>query len=253
MPRCAPKATSARWTFRTRDRYRHAIEELCAGFAHTELEVARAGDSAAKRAGSARPQANGSAVAAARAAAIPAITSSAKGRRRIREAELGFRVPTAAMARPRQCGGGHSGLSGNDRDHHRDHRSPLPCSGVLERGGGWLLCFWGSSPSFPASDAAVALVNRAVDEPVRRRAILPGLELRDGVPAEPAHDDRGADAPDHPAAIEEQIERLEVHHLASPRRRSPLRAALGLDGLRHGDAAEVTTSLLAPPARASRA
>ena len=67
----------------------------------------------------------------------------------------------------------------------------------------------------PASDLAIALVNREVMELLGPR-VLPRLELRDGVPADfrtlvvvptllTGH-----------AQIAEQIERLEVHYLANP-------------------------------------
>ena len=81
-------------------------------------------------------------------------------------------------------------------------------------GGGWLglLALLGL---IPAIDAAMALVNRGVMREFGA-TILPGLELRDGVPA---HLRTVVAVPillTTPAALEEQIERLEIHHLASP-------------------------------------
>ena len=67
----------------------------------------------------------------------------------------------------------------------------------------------------PSIDAAMALVNRGVTRGFGA-TILPGLELRDGVPA---HLRTVVAVPillTTPAALEEQIERLEIHHLASP-------------------------------------
>ena len=67
----------------------------------------------------------------------------------------------------------------------------------------------------PALDAAIALVNRAVMRGFGA-TILPGLALRDGVPT---HLRTMVVVPTllttH-AALEEQIERLEIHYLASP-------------------------------------
>src|SRR5207344_273333 len=68
---------------------------------------------------------------------------------------------------------------------------------------------------FPAMDFAIAIVNRDATNQFGA-TILPGLELRDGIPA------RLRTMVVVPAllttneAIAEQIERLEVHHLASP-------------------------------------
>ena len=67
----------------------------------------------------------------------------------------------------------------------------------------------------PAIDATMALVNRGVTGGVGA-TILPGLELRDGVPS---HLRTMVAVPillTTQAALEEQIERLEIHHLASP-------------------------------------
>jgi cyclic beta-1,2-glucan synthetase len=67
----------------------------------------------------------------------------------------------------------------------------------------------------PAIDAAVALVNRAVGFGFHTH-LLPALELANGVPS---HLRTLVAAPTlltSPASIEEQIEGLEFHHLASP-------------------------------------
>ena len=49
--------------------------------------------------------------------------------------------------------------------------------------GGWMLIVLGVAGSIPASDVAIAVVNRAITQLVGA-AFLPGLELRDGVPPE---------------------------------------------------------------------
>jgi cyclic beta-1,2-glucan synthetase len=67
----------------------------------------------------------------------------------------------------------------------------------------------------PAIDAAIALVNRAITRG-RAATILPGLSLREGIPA---HLRTMVVVPTlltTRAAIEQHIERLEIHYLASP-------------------------------------
>ena len=67
----------------------------------------------------------------------------------------------------------------------------------------------------PSIDAAMALVNRAVTRGYGA-TILPGLALRDGVPAELRTLVAVPILLTTREAVEEQIERLEIHHLASP-------------------------------------
>ena len=65
----------------------------------------------------------------------------------------------------------------------------------------------------PASDAAVVLVNRIITNQFAPKA-LPGLALRDGVPRSLRTLVVVPTLLTTRAEIEEQIERLEVHHLA---------------------------------------
>jgi cyclic beta-1,2-glucan glucanotransferase len=67
----------------------------------------------------------------------------------------------------------------------------------------------------PSIDAAMALVNRAVTRG-RGATILPGLALREGIPPELRTMVVMPTLLTTRAAIEEHIERLEIHHLASP-------------------------------------
>ena len=67
----------------------------------------------------------------------------------------------------------------------------------------------------PAMDAAVALVNRAVTT-VIRPATIPALELHDGVPQSLRTIVVMPTLLTTRAEIDEQVERLEVHYLASP-------------------------------------
>ncbi len=83
-----------------------------------------------------------------------------------------------------------------------------------EGDGGWMIWLLGILAVIPASDAAVALVNRAA---TRRfgATILPGLALRGGVPESLRSMIVVPTLLTSRAAIEEQIERLEVHCLAN--------------------------------------
>src|SRR5437660_7203761 len=67
----------------------------------------------------------------------------------------------------------------------------------------------------PASDLAIALLNRAATALVPP-SVLPRLELRDGVPAHLRTMIVVPTMLSDPAAVDEQIERLEVHYLANP-------------------------------------
>ena len=69
--------------------------------------------------------------------------------------------------------------------------------------------------AIPAIDAAIALVNRGVTRGFGA-TLLPALELRDGVPAHLRTMVAVPTLLTHARRIEEQIERLEIHHLASP-------------------------------------
>ena len=69
--------------------------------------------------------------------------------------------------------------------------------------------------AIPAIDAAVALVNRGVNLGFAA-TLLPALELRDGVPSHLRTLVAVPTLLTSVEAVEEQIERLEIHHLASP-------------------------------------
>ena len=81
--------------------------------------------------------------------------------------------------------------------------------------GGWALGLLAALGAIPAIDLAVALVNRVVTVWFGT-AILPGLELRDGIPPDLRTMVVVPTLLTTEAALEEQIERLEIHYLASP-------------------------------------
>ncbi len=187
--------------FPSRNLYRSAIEELARGSARTELEIARLA-LAASRAPGDGPDAT--------RAADPGWSLIGGGRSTLERA-IGFRpAARARVARlSRRLGiGGYAGAI-------------LITTFGLVALALWampgaapsLVAIWALAALFPASEVATALVGRAVAWS-HRAALLPGLELKDGVPV----DLRTmivvptllTDATD----LAEQIERLEVHHLS---------------------------------------
>ena len=80
---------------------------------------------------------------------------------------------------------------------------------------GWQLALLACLGLVPALDAAVAFVNRAATRGVGA-TILPGLALRDGVPPQLRTLVAVPTLLTAPESIEEDIERLEIHYLASP-------------------------------------
>jgi cyclic beta-1,2-glucan synthetase len=184
--------------FPTRNLYRSAIEELARGSRLTELEIARA----------------------ALAAIAPGQVQDPgyhliAGGRRVFEAKIGFRAPVRSW--PGRFGGaiGIHGYIGTVAAVAAIVLAlPLAFLGKAGLGGAWLgvLAALGLIPSI---DAAMALVNRAITRGFGA-TLLPGLALRDGVPA---HLRTLVAVPillTTREALEEQIERMEIHYLASP-------------------------------------
>jgi cyclic beta-1,2-glucan synthetase len=198
--------------FVTRDCYRHAIEKLARGSGHAELEVARRAVLAAKRARPASRSAGDGTTT--RREQDPGYYLIARGRRAF-EKDLGFRPPRKEWVARAY---GAAGILGYLGTIALVTALALVASWwVMERAGVessalWLLALLAV---IPASDAAVALANRFVTNQFQP-TVLPGMELRDGVPASMRTLVAVPTLLMTRAAIEEQIERLEVHHLASP-------------------------------------
>ena len=179
--------------FPTRDRYRHAIEELARGSGHSELDVAAARDLAPPSARSAEPRTP--ATRAARREQDPGYYLIASGRRAF---ETGARISRAAarLARARlRAPRGSSAIWERSRSSPRCILA-LPLLGVAQFGvGGSALCLLALLALVPASDAAVALVNRHVTNRFGP-TVLPGTGASRRRAGEPAHDGRRADALD---------------------------------------------------------
>jgi cyclic beta-1,2-glucan synthetase len=186
--------------FPTRNLYRSAIEELARGSALTELEIARAALAAATdRNGRERD---------------PGYHLIAGGRRAF-EGTIGFRPPMGNWLGRFNATIGIRGYIGAVIVVAAAVLFlPLFALAGANVGGGWLglLALLGL---VPAIDAAMALVNRGVTKGFGA-SILPGLELHDGVPAPLRTVVAVPILLTTQAALEEQIERLEIHYLASP-------------------------------------
>ena len=200
----------ARMDFPTRDSYRHAVEDLARGSGRTEPEIAQLAIAAAKRAASQPP---GVGSGAELIEHEPGYYLISKGRRAI-EKEIGFRVPISEwLVRVNGVVGilGYAGVIAIAAALIL----MLPLVGVAAAGvSGWALLVLALFALAPSSDAAVALVNRGVTSAFGARS-LPAMELREGVPASLRTIVVVPTLLTTRAELEEQIDRLGVHYLAS--------------------------------------
>jgi len=189
--------------FPTRNLYRSAIEALARGSERSEIDIARAAVAAA-RAGDVNDPRQGD----------PGYHLLAGGRRAF-EAAISYRPPLHAWPRRLNQDFGSGGYAvAVGLITLLLLACPLLAVAATGLGGGWvaLLGFLGA---IPAIDLAVALVNRAAIWGFGA-TVLPALELRGGIPP---HLRTVVAVPmllTSVATIEEQIERIEVHYLASP-------------------------------------
>ena len=193
--------------FPTRDLYRKAIEELARGTNRTELDVVRGAVLKAKQPGSEEE----SPVDSRRG--DPGYYLIGGGRRAF-EAEIGFRPPMDAWPGRFKQAVGLGGYAGAIVILGAIILA-LPLIYLSRAGldGAWLTLL-GIAGAIPAIDAAVALANHSVMRSFGATP-LPALELRDGVPP---HLRTLVVVPTlltTPEAIEEQVEHLEIHHVAS--------------------------------------
>ena len=197
--------------FPTRNLYRSAIEWLARGSKLTELEIARAALLAANDP-ERQAQKKGDGVGCRER--DPGYHLIAGGRRAF-EATVGFRAPLRSWPGRFIATIGIGGYIGSVIVVAAIVLS-VPLFALAGPGiGGWWLGLLALLGLIPSIDAAMALVNRGVTREFGA-TILPGLELRDGVPS---HLRTMVAVPillTTQAALEEQIERLEIHHLASP-------------------------------------
>jgi cyclic beta-1,2-glucan synthetase len=197
--------------FATRDHYRHAIEELSRGSKQPELEVTRR---AIQRARGAGGEPNNSNAATTQREQDPGYYLISKGRRAF-EKELKFRIPLRDWLVRANAAAGTFGYLGTIVLVNAIILA-LPLQVLAAYGvNSWITSLLALLALVPASEAAVALVNHFATTQIGPKA-LPALELREGVPAPLRTMVVVPTMLTTRAAIEEQIERLEVHHLASP-------------------------------------
>ncbi|MFC5427993.1 GH36-type glycosyl hydrolase domain-containing protein [Paraburkholderia denitrificans] len=195
--------------FPTRNLYRGAIETLARGSSLSEPDIARRAVGAAQAAQADAPAAG----AQQDRAADPGYHLLAAGRRAF-ETAIGYRPPAAVWLRRFTR---HAGLGG--------YVGRIVLFAALLLGGmlmllaglapfsrGWI--WLGLAGLLPALDVAVAVVNRGVMREVGA-VVLPGLALRDGIPAALRTVVAVPTLLTTEAELAAQIERLEVHHLAS--------------------------------------
>ena len=206
-----PGSGFADMDFPTRNLYRSAIEELARGSKLSELEIAQAALAAANDRELQRPEEGDD---PDRRKRDPGYHLIAGGRRAF-EATVGFRAPVRSWPGRFSATIGIGGYIGVVAVVAAIVLA-LPLVALAGAGiGGWRLGVLAALGLIPSIDTAMALVNRAVTRGFGA-TILPGLELRDGIPS---HLRTVVAVPillTTRAALEAQIERLEIHHLASP-------------------------------------
>jgi cyclic beta-1,2-glucan synthetase len=194
--------------FPTRNLYRSAIEELARGSKHTEIDIAHRAVLATEVAASGDKKEDKS----RRGDVGYHLLAGGRG---AFETAIGYRPPAHAwLGRwSRSSGiGGYIVAIGSVAAG----LLALALFAVAANGlsGVWLALL-GALGAIPAVDAAVALVNRGITRGFGA-TLLPALDLRGGVPGELRTLVAVPTMLTTRAAIEEQVERLEIHHLASP-------------------------------------
>ena len=194
--------------FPTRTLYRSAVEELSRGSNRTELDVASAAVLAAQQAEADAPE-----MERARRGDTGYILLA--GGRRAFENAIAYRPRmrnwAARLNRSVGVGGYLTAISVVAAILLAVPVFVLSAAGV----GPAVLGLLGVLGAIPAIDAAVALVNRAVNLGFAA-TLLPALELRDGVPSHLRTLVAVPTLLTTLEGVEELIERLEIHHLASP-------------------------------------
>jgi len=186
--------------FPTRNLYRSAIEELARGSKLPELDIARV---ALLTATNTKEQEGRE--------SDPGYHLIARGRAAF-ERTIGFRAPVRTWLARFNA---KVGIGGYIFSVVLVAAAALLVPVIALQTSGWILGLLALLGSIPAMDLAVALVNRTVMA-VFGAATLPGLALRDGIPPNLRTMVAVPTMLTTRAALEEQIERLEIHYLASP-------------------------------------
>ena len=201
----------ARMDFATRDYYRHAIEDLSRRSAHAEIEIARRAVQRAKQLCAKRHDA---ADEGNKSCADPGYYLIAQGRLAF-ERELGFRVSWRLWFLRLYLYAAVPGYLGTILLLTAIILA-VPLVYVRELGvTTGRLALMGLLAVIPASDLAIALINRAVTDLFGPRT-LPRLELREGIPEDLRTIVVVPTVLTDPHAIKNHVERLEIHYLANP-------------------------------------
>jgi cyclic beta-1,2-glucan synthetase len=191
--------------FPSRNLYRSAIEALARGSKLTELDIARA----------ALVAASGSTQQAGDGRTLDLGYHLIGGGRPAFEKTVGFRAHMLRwLLRPGMKIGIGSYIDGVVIVAAMVLSLALIALGELQIGA-WSLALLAVLGIVPAMDLAVALVNRAVTDGFGS-TILPGLELKNGVTSDLRTMVAVPTLLTTKADLDEQIERLEIHYLASP-------------------------------------
>ena len=194
--------------FPTRNLYRGSIEQLSRGSNFTETEIARRAVLATQQ------QCPDQDLSDSERRRDPGYYLLTSGRKAF-EREIGFQAPSNSwLGRSGRALGirGYAGAGGVVAILIM----ALPLLLLAKTGlGAFWLTFFAAVGAISAVDLAVALVNRFVTNAFGA-TLLPALELRDGVPTCMRTLVAVPTLLTTREAIEEQIERLEIHHLASP-------------------------------------
>ncbi|HEY0105264.1 MAG TPA: glucoamylase family protein [Rhizomicrobium sp.] len=189
--------------FSTRDLYRRAIEELARGSGREEIEVARRVLACANRVTD--PE---------RRERDPGFYLIAGGRPAFERA-LGCRVSLRTWTLRLQSNIGVASYVGLIATGAAIVLALALLAAAQAGAGGWTLVVLAVVGIIPASDIAVAVVNRIITQNLGA-TLMPALELRDGVPADMRTIIVVPSLLTSRPAIQQQIERLEVHHLSNP-------------------------------------
>jgi cyclic beta-1,2-glucan synthetase len=197
--------------FSARDYYRKAIEELSRGSQHAEIEIARRALQHAKHA---RAQHASQVAEQILPADDPGYYLISKGRAGF-ERELGYRAPLKQKFLRLYVRAAAWGYLGSILVLTAAILT-LPLVHSWDRGVAvTYLVLVGLIGAIPASDLAIAMVNRTVTALLGPRA-LPRLELLDGVPESLRTIVVMPTLLTGPDSIKEQVDRLEIHFLANP-------------------------------------
>ncbi|MGA9180256.1 MAG: protein ndvB, partial [Candidatus Acidiferrales bacterium] len=197
--------------FVTRDYYRHAVEDLARGSSHSEIDVARRAIDRAKRA---HAEFHTDGQPSEERTSDPGYYLISQGRLDF-ERELGFRIPWRRGLLRLYVRAAVPGYLGTIAALTAIILAlPLTHAHALGVRATYLILL-GVLASVPASDLAIALINRAVTDLLGPRT-LPRLELRDGVPSDLRTIVVVPTLLTSLHAIQELVERLEIHFLANP-------------------------------------